>query len=81
VGAAPADGCGGVSKHRRACGKVFIGRAQIDRHGQLHSGYLQHADDLVSYTVGGQVGGRLLTGFEVGEITLLFLIKLSVVLL
>ena len=47
VGVIPTDGCGGIAQHRRACGKVSIGCTQIDRHGQLHSRYLQHADDLI----------------------------------
>ena len=40
VGVVAADGCGGVAQHCRADGKMFVRCAQIDRHGQLHSGYL-----------------------------------------
>ena len=81
VGAIATDGCRCVSKHRCTCGKVSVGRAQIDRHGQLHSRYLQHADDLILDAVGSQVGGGFFAGFKVGEVALLFCVKLSVVLL
>lgn len=60
---------------------MFIRCAQVDRHGQLHGRDLQHADDLTLDAVGSQVGGGLLTGFKIGKITLLFSVKLSVVLL
>lgn len=30
------DRGGGIAQHRRACGKVGIGRTQVDGHGQLH---------------------------------------------
>ena len=72
---------GGVPQHRSACGEVSIGRAQIDRHGQFHSRYLQHAYDLVLNTVGGQVGGGYFAGFKVSEVALLFCIKLAVIVL
>lgn len=81
VGVGTADGGGGIAQHRRACGKVVIGRAQINRHGQFHSRYLQHTDDLIFNTVSGQVGGGFFAGFKVGEIALLFCVKLPVVLL
>ena len=72
VGIYAANGRRSVPQHRRACGEVAIGRAQIDRHGQFHSRHLQHAYDLILDAVGSQVGGRYFAGFKVGEITLLF---------
>ena len=60
---------------------MFIRCAQVDRHGQLHGRDLQHADDLVLDAVGGKVNGRLLAGFQAGQIVLFLRIKLAVICL
>ena len=81
VGVVVAYGCRSIAQYRRACGEVGIGRAQIDGHGQLHSGYLQHANDLILDAVCHKVSGRRFTGFEIGKVTLFFRVKLAVLFL
>ena len=59
---------------------MFIRCAQVDRHGQFHGGNFQDAYYLVLDAVDSQVGGGFLTGFKVGEVALLFCVKLEVTL-
>ena len=49
--------------------------------GQFHGGNFQDAYYLVLDAVDSQVGGGFLTGFKVGEVALLFCVKLAVILL